>query len=77
MVFESALIGTWEQAADASGGLGTWTLEQSGPKAYRLTIAEGDEVGWFEGHLFGLGDRTYLDLFSDEQEPKLEKVHLL
>ena len=77
LVFESALIGTWEQDADMSGGLGTWTFEQSGPKVYRLTIAEGDDKGQFEAHLFMLSSRTYMDLFPDEQEPEWKDVHLL
>ncbi len=58
LIFDPALVGTWT----ADGSDGRWHVARSGDRSLVLSHESHGERKTFEGHLFQLGSRRFLDL---------------
>lgn len=67
LVFEPALIGTWEKPNADADSREIWAFEKSGEKQYKFTYVEGDRKNVFQAHLFKLKEHLFLDCLHVEQ----------
>lgn len=62
VVFDSHLVGGWQEKSESGDRPNTWAFEQSTNKGFDLTVTEGGKTGKFSAHLFKLNDAQFLDL---------------
>ena len=78
LTFEPALIGDWKKA-DQSGE--RWKFEQASGNGYRITSESKGKTTVFQGHVFKLHGRTFLDLtatgWKEDIQPEPVPSHLL
>jgi len=74
IVFEPALVGTWD--GDGSGS--SWQFTQAGENAYTLVfIDDSGRTGAFDAHLANINGRLFLDLFPQEPEIDANEFYML
>ena len=67
VVFDPALLGTWEKTSVDADAREVWTFEKSGDKEYKFTFIDGDRKNVFSAHLFRLKEHLFLDCLHVEQ----------
>jgi hypothetical protein len=78
LVFEPALLGTWNEPDKKPEETETWTFTRSGRKSlYRVDILDGETKLEFDGALFQLGDNRFLDLYSRKRSANEMPAHHL
>ena len=67
VVFDPALLGTWEKTSVDADAREIWTFEKAGEKEYKFTFIDGDRKNVFSAHLFQLKEHLFLDCLHTEQ----------
>jgi hypothetical protein len=67
VVFESALLGTWEKPATDADTREIWSFEKADEKEYKFTFIDGDRKNVFAAHLFKLKEHLFMDCLHVEQ----------
>ena len=73
LTFDAQLLGTWVEEE----GKESWTLRESGDKAYELTSRDEKKTVKYDAHLVRLGKFLFLDLYpKDVDEDIAVPAHL-
>ncbi|MDB6039499.1 MAG: hypothetical protein JWM99_3340 [Verrucomicrobiales bacterium] len=78
VIFEPLLLGTWTEPDKKAEEAATWTFTRGEKESlYRIAIHDGETKLDFDGRLFKLGDKQFLDLYSRQRSISEMPAHHL
>ncbi len=82
LTFSPALIGTWRVAETKQGeGItiasteATWHFTRKDDHTYTLEIRTPQSDGWFDAHLFKIGDQLFLDTYPKKSSVRQQSAY--